>query len=65
MYRQSCYNYAEALTASPIWWCEQCGDMALNLEALGYCYQPYEDIRQQWLDYRRDADGWEPHQERE
>jgi len=60
MYRRGCYDYSQYRPVPPIFWCEECGEMAMNLEEQGYCYDPGRGIRDQWLEYRKDTDGWEP-----
>lgn len=60
MYCWSCYNYDEYLTVAPHWMCEECGDMALNLMELDFCFSLEESIRQQWLDYLYDVEPNNP-----
>lgn len=60
MYRQNFYDYDEYKTAAPIFLCEECGDMQLNLTELGFCFDYSEGIRNQWLSYLRDVDPTNP-----
>ena len=60
MYRQSFYDYDEHVPASPIFVCEECGDMALNLMDAGYCFQYNESIYEQWIEYLKVADPNNP-----
>lgn len=54
MYRWSMYDWDEMLASSPVFMCEECGDMAFNLMDLGYCFSLGSGIREQWLDYLHD-----------
>jgi len=51
IYMQSMFDYDDMKTASPVFVCEECGDMALNIIDLGYCFSFSKSVRQQWLDY--------------
>lgn len=54
MYMQSFYNFEECQTAGPSFLCEECGDMALNLNSIGYCYDFGSSLKNQWFEYLRD-----------
>ena len=60
MYRQNLYDYDDYKFVAPLFFCEECGDMMLNLEALGYCYNLAEPIRSQWIEYLRENDPSNP-----
>lgn len=60
MYMWSMFDYEECKTAPPVFVCEECGDMALNLMSLGYCFDLNGSIRQQWLDYLSDVEPTNP-----
>ena len=51
LYMQAFYDFNKSLTASPEFLCEECGDMALNLNSLGFCYTLDESLKKQWFDY--------------
>ena len=51
MYMQSFYDFYSYRTASPIFLCEECGDMSLNLMYLGFCFTYDESLKQQWFNY--------------
>ena len=51
MYRQSMYDYDSYKTSSPLWLCEPCGDMSLNLIELGFHFSLSESITEQWANY--------------
>ena len=50
MYHVSFYDYDECKTSTPLFVCEECGDLAENLTEQGYCYQ-WIGIQDQWRDY--------------
>jgi hypothetical protein len=50
MYHVSFYDYDECKPASPMFVCEECGDMAQNIADLGLCYS-WGNVREQWLEY--------------
>lgn len=60
MYMWSMFDFEEGKTASPVFLCEECGDMALNLMELEYCFDLSGSIRQQWLDYLSDVEPTNP-----
>lgn len=51
MYIVSFYDFLFMVPESPGYICEPCGDMALNLKDLGYCFTYCQDIVKQWRDY--------------
>jgi len=56
MYMQSLYDYRDSKFASPVFVCEECGDMALNLIDSGYCFSWRSSIVGQWEEYRKLTD---------
>lgn len=60
MYMWSMYDWDECRAISPIFLCEECGDMALNLMSVGFCFNVNEGIREQWIDYLHDTDPNNP-----
>jgi DNA-directed RNA polymerase subunit N (RpoN/RPB10) len=59
MYMQSMFDYAEAKPATPYFLCEPCGDMALNLFDIGFCFNLGEDIVQQWREYQKKINAYQ------
>jgi hypothetical protein len=47
----SMFDYDCIKPKTPIYLCEECGDMARNLITLGYCFSIGPGIREQWLEY--------------
>lgn len=60
MYMLRMFDFTEIKTVAPVWLCEECGDMALNLWELEFCFSLNENIRQQWLDYLHDVEPNNP-----
>ncbi|MCP4649568.1 MAG: hypothetical protein GY853_05755 [PVC group bacterium] len=54
MYMWSMYDYDECKTVRPLFMCEECGDMSLNMMTLGFCFNIDQPIRDQWIEYLRD-----------
>ena len=55
MYQWSMFDWDCKMAESPIMICEECGDMALNLMELGFCFDFGSGIRRQWLEYLHDV----------
>lgn len=51
MYKQSMCDYDRNSPSSPWWWCEECGDLALNLIDRDICFSFSEGIPDQWLEH--------------
>ena len=56
MYMFSMFDCDEIRAVRPLFLCEECGDMAENLAALGFCFSLGEGIRMQYLDYLHDVE---------
>lgn len=58
------YNYIEykikgdEIPFSPCYLCEKCGEIWLNLDALGYCVEPW-DLEHTLAEYHKKT-GWKP-----
>jgi hypothetical protein len=44
----------EGVPKAPKYLCERCSDIYFNLEALGFCVGPYEDLRETLKDYQHE-----------
>ena len=55
LYMQSFYDFYNSLTVAPAFLCEECGDMSLNLNSLGFCYTYDESLKKQWFNYLAEA----------
>lgn len=51
MYSVSFFDFTLNVPVTPGYLCEECGDMALNLLDLGFCFTYTGNIVQQWRDY--------------
>jgi len=51
MYMWNMYDYDDYQIVAPIFLCEKCGDMSLNLMEYGFCFDFCSGIREQWLEY--------------
>jgi len=60
MYRWSMYDFGGCVTVAPLFLCEECGDMSLNLVAQDYCFDFGTGIRDQWLEYLDETDPTNP-----
>ena len=56
MYMYSMFDYDVMKPSTPIFLCEECGDLAETLTEYGFCYNLGENIRNQWFDYLSDND---------
>ncbi len=56
MYMYSMFDHDEMSPSRPIFFCEECGDLAETLSELGFCYNLGEGIRDQWFDYLYDIE---------
>lgn len=43
--------YGDEVPKAPRWLCESCSDIYFNLNELGYCVGPYEDLRETLKEY--------------
>ena len=51
MYHVSFYNFDNMKTSSPLFVCEECGDLSINIFGLGLCFS-WGEIKEQWEDFR-------------
>lgn len=59
-YAWSRYDFDDAQTRAPRYFCEECGDMSLNLMELGFCFDLSYSVREQWLEYLAETDPNNP-----
>jgi hypothetical protein len=49
---ESIYGDGDTVPLAPLWMCETCGEQFLNLEALGYCIDPTENMMELLKEYQ-------------